>query len=118
MGIGYGRVLENKKIEKNHKAKLIREMLHAKKSLGIDQKPMEHVRNVSHFDKPSAPMGNGSEGRDDNVVEKGQFMRQRAEKIQKRKREFENLNKKTKKGQPIMRYHVDRLLEKIKDSTK
>jgi hypothetical protein len=58
-------------------------------------------------------------GKDDKFLNKKRtkedWEKERAVKLQHRKKNFQKLNKKTPKGQPVMKFQVQHLLHKIKD---
>jgi hypothetical protein len=69
--------------------------------------------------KPALAEQQGKKGKDDFLQKKRkskeEYEKEKAVKLEKRKKIYKNLNKKTPKGQPVMRYQVKNLLAKIKD---
>jgi hypothetical protein len=104
----YQQVLEQKRLSKDHKAKLIREMLYAKKQLGLQEQPKNlgtgtHAPSPKSAPEPATPTVNPRQAE----MERRKASQERRGRIQKQ------LSMRNKKGQPIMKYQVDRLLEKI-----
>lgn len=112
MGFGYKQILENKSAKKSHHFKLIREMIHAKKSLGIEPKE----KAIDHDESKIQVNDRMVEYEESNIPFKTREEREheRRDKIEKRKQQSKRLTKKTKYGQPIIKHQIDNLLEKIK----
>jgi hypothetical protein len=81
-----------------------------------DDKPQEsnRVRTSNNINKDM-------KNKEDNLLQKKtkrskeEYEKEISEKREKRKKTYKNLNKKTPKGQPLMKYQVGHLLSKIKD---
>lgn len=112
MGFGYKQILEKKSAKRGHHFKLVREMLHAKKSLGIELKEKTIDRDESKIQVNTKMI----ECKESAISFKTREEREseRRDKIEKRKQQSKRLTKKTKYGQPIIKHQVDNLLEKIK----
>lgn len=54
-------------------------------------------------------------GKKQHRTSKEDWLKQKAIKLEERKKQTKYLNKKTPKGQPVMRYQIQNLLNKIKN---
>ena len=117
MAIDYKQVLEKKYIKKQRHAKLIREMLQAKKQLGIVSLGKDDATSTAARLRPSPVIVQAREPDTEVIADtRPDPSIRRADRARERTRTRIQLTKKTRRGQPVLRYHVDRLLDKIRKS--